>query len=57
MNYYCKYCGTKAPSIASLVAAPCFRHPAGANKAITSQHSNPDFLPQMDTDEKTLRTE
>ena len=32
MNYYCKYCGTKAPSIASLTASPCFRHPAGANK-------------------------
>jgi predicted nucleic acid-binding Zn ribbon protein len=32
MNYYCKYCGTKAPSIASLTASPCFRHPVGANK-------------------------
>jgi DNA-directed RNA polymerase subunit RPC12/RpoP len=32
MNYYCKYCGTKAASIASLAASPCFRYPAGANK-------------------------
>lgn len=32
MNYYCKYCGTKAASIASLTAATCLRHPAGANK-------------------------
>jgi DNA-directed RNA polymerase subunit RPC12/RpoP len=32
MTYYCKYCGAKAPSIASLTASPCFRHPAGANK-------------------------
>lgn len=32
MNYYCKYCGIKASSIASLVANPCFRHPAGVNK-------------------------
>ncbi len=32
MNYYCKYCGHKAASISSLTAAPCFRHPAGANK-------------------------
>jgi hypothetical protein len=30
MNYYCKYCGTKASSIASLSASPCFHHPAGA---------------------------
>jgi hypothetical protein len=32
MDYYCKYCGTKAASIAGLTAAPCFRHPACANK-------------------------
>jgi DNA-directed RNA polymerase subunit RPC12/RpoP len=32
MNYYCKYCGTKAPSIASLTATTCPRHPAGVNK-------------------------
>ena len=32
MNYQCKYCGTKASNIASLMASPCFRHPAGANK-------------------------
>jgi len=36
MNYFCKYCGTKATSIASLTAATCFRHPLGATKAITS---------------------
>jgi hypothetical protein len=32
MNHYCKYCGTKAASIASLTATTCPRHPAGANK-------------------------
>ena len=32
MNYYCKYCGTKASSIASLTASSCPRHPSGANK-------------------------
>jgi len=32
MNYYCKYCGTKAVSIASLTATTCPRHPAGVNK-------------------------
>jgi predicted nucleic acid-binding Zn ribbon protein len=32
MNYYCKYCGTKASSIASLTGSPCSRHPNGANK-------------------------
>ena len=32
MNYYCKHCGTKASSIASLTGATCFRNPAGANK-------------------------
>ena len=32
MNYYCKHCGTKATSIASLVANPCMRHPLGPNK-------------------------
>ncbi len=32
MNYYCKYCGTKAASISTLTAATCFRHPAGSNK-------------------------
>jgi hypothetical protein len=32
MNYYCKYCGTKASSIASLTASTCSRHPNGANK-------------------------
>jgi DNA-directed RNA polymerase subunit RPC12/RpoP len=32
MNYYCKYCGTKAASINALTAAPCQRHPNGAYK-------------------------
>ncbi len=32
MNYYCKYCGTKASSIASLTGNSCLRHPAGVNK-------------------------
>ena len=32
MNYYCKYCGTKASSIASLTGSFCSRHPSGANK-------------------------
>ena len=31
-NYYCKYCGTKSSSVQSLTAAPCHRHPDGANK-------------------------
>ena len=32
MNYYCKHCGFKATSIASLTAATCQRHPNGAYK-------------------------
>ena len=32
MNYYCKYCGNKASSIANLTSAPCYRHPSGANR-------------------------
>ncbi len=32
MNYYCKHCGNRASSIASLTAATCFRHPVGAHK-------------------------
>jgi hypothetical protein len=32
MNYYCKYCGAKNPSIASLTLSSCSRHPDGANK-------------------------
>ncbi|MGD0262809.1 MAG: hypothetical protein ABSD29_23830 [Verrucomicrobiota bacterium] len=32
MNYNCKYCGTKASSIASLTGSTCSRHPDGANK-------------------------
>lgn len=31
-NFYCEYCGTKTPSIASLTANSCPRHPGGANK-------------------------
>ena len=31
-NYYCEYCGAKFPSIASLTAQGCFRHPDGAHK-------------------------
>ncbi len=32
MSYYCKYCGTKASSIATLTGSSCPRHPNGANK-------------------------
>ena len=32
MNYYCKYCGIKASSIANLTGLSCPRHPAGAGK-------------------------
>lgn len=32
MNYYCKYCGTKASSAASLVNNPCLRHPDGPGR-------------------------
>ena len=32
MNYYCKYCGAKASSIANLTSSSCSRHPAGPNK-------------------------
>ena len=32
MNYYCKYCGNKASSIASLTGSSCSRHPDGAHK-------------------------
>ena len=32
MNYYCKHCGTKAASIASLTSSLCSRHPDGPNK-------------------------
>ena len=32
-NYYCKYCGTKYPSISSLTAGSCHRHPSGPNKS------------------------
>ena len=32
MSFYCKYCGTKSASVASLTSASCFRHPDGANR-------------------------
>jgi DNA-directed RNA polymerase subunit RPC12/RpoP len=32
MNYYCKYCGAKNSSIASLTVSHCPGHPAGPNK-------------------------
>jgi hypothetical protein len=32
MNYYCKYCGHKSSSVASLTALSCSRHPDGANQ-------------------------
>jgi DNA-directed RNA polymerase subunit RPC12/RpoP len=32
MNYYCKYCGTKAASISNLTGASCSRHPSGPHK-------------------------
>ncbi len=31
-NYYCKHCGSKYSSIASLTASSCLRHPSGPNK-------------------------
>jgi len=31
-NYYCRNCGQRFSSIASLTAASCFRHPDGAYK-------------------------
>jgi DNA-directed RNA polymerase subunit RPC12/RpoP len=34
MNYYCKYCGAKNSSIASLTASHCPRHPSGANNGL-----------------------
>lgn len=30
-SYACKYCGIKAPSVASLISSPCYRHPDGPN--------------------------
>jgi hypothetical protein len=32
MNFYCKFCGTKYPSVASLTGGSCPRHPDGANR-------------------------
>jgi len=31
-NFYCKYCGSKASSVASLTGSSCSRHPLGSNK-------------------------
>ncbi len=31
-HYYCKYCGLKSSSIASLTSSKCQRHPDGALK-------------------------
>ena len=31
-NFYCEYCGYKYPTVQSLVAQLCIRHPAGINK-------------------------
>ncbi|MBR4629459.1 MAG: hypothetical protein IKO57_03310 [Treponema sp.] len=31
-EYFCKFCGCRAPSIQSLTARKCARHPAGVNK-------------------------
>ncbi len=28
-NFYCEYCGTKYPSVASLTNGSCMRHPNG----------------------------
>ena len=30
--FYCKYCGHKTASVASLTASACFRHPNGPHK-------------------------
>lgn len=31
-NYYCKYCGARAPSVSELTSSPCTRHPLGIGK-------------------------
>jgi hypothetical protein len=31
-NFYCEYCGTKAPSVSSLTTGSCRNHPAGSHK-------------------------
>jgi DNA-directed RNA polymerase subunit RPC12/RpoP len=31
-HFYCKYCGSKAPSVESLTQHVCHRYPTGANK-------------------------
>ena len=31
-NYYCEYCGSKYPSVSSLTAGSCSRHPDGRGK-------------------------
>jgi DNA-directed RNA polymerase subunit RPC12/RpoP len=42
MNYYCKYCGAKASSIASLTSLPCSRHPNGTNKGKHALYEGPE---------------
>lgn len=32
MNYYCKHCGTKYPSIRQLTSSNCHHHPDGKGK-------------------------
>ena len=32
LAFYCKYCGHKASSVASLTASACIRHPNGPHK-------------------------
>ena len=32
LHYYCKYCGLKSTSIASLTSSKCQRHPSGPAK-------------------------
>ena len=31
-NFYCEYCGIKAPSVSSLTSGSCHRHPNGPHK-------------------------
>ncbi|MDR0569024.1 MAG: hypothetical protein LBG87_07465 [Spirochaetaceae bacterium] len=33
-NYYCKWCGSKYPSVSSLTASPCSRNPEGKTHAL-----------------------
>ena len=32
MTCYCKYCGSKYPSVSTLTSTSCHRHPSGPNK-------------------------